>query len=495
MCLERYVTEFNVADHEYYQNDIDNAHALEWLQNEIPLLECPDEDIERTYYFRWWVYRKHIKKTPEGYMVTEFLPEVPWSGKYNLINAAVGHHIMEGRWLKHADKYLKDYIYFFLNNQEEGMRYSSWLLWAAKEFQMITGSLQISDFLKKAIPYYSAWEKARKTECGLFWSVDDRDAMEFSISGTRNGKMLKGIRPTLNSYMYGDAMAIYLLSEQCGQALDEFRSKAEDICQKMWKLLWKDDFFRAWHPENGIFSDTNNRNLEKAPRELIGYIPWYFGMPKQGHERVFLYLEDPKIFSTKFGITTADQSHPEFLFHSEHECLWNGYIWPFATAQTLTALIQAAEADRKIYGGIFCRLLRQYAKQHSLTLQNGKKIMWIDEVRSPYEDVWFSREKLKECGWPKEKGGYERGKDYNHSTFCDLVITGLAGVRVKNNTVFFRPMLPETWQYFRLDNLNVLGDSYQITYDKNGEKYGKRGWTVLRNGVEVFDRVNAVECE
>ena len=132
---------------------------------------------------------------------------------------------------------------------------------------------------------------------------------------------------------------------------------------------------------------------------------------------------------------------------------------------------------------------------HSLTLQNGKKIMWIDEVRSPYEDVWFSREKLKECGWPKEKGGYERGKDYNHSTFCDLVITGLAGVRVKNNTVFFRPMLPETWQYFRLDNLNVLGDSYQITYDKNGEKYGKRGWTVLRNGVEVFDRVNAVECE
>ena len=35
----------------------------------------------------------------------------------------------------------------------------------------------------------------------------------------------------------------------------------------------------------------------------------------------------------------------------------------------------------------------------------------------------------------------------------------------------------------------------QVGGDKNGEKYGKRGWTVLRNGVEVFDRVNAVECE
>src|SRR5690606_41087738 len=51
-------------------------------------------------YFRWWTYRKHLKRTPEGYIITEFLPEVPWSGKYNTINCPAGHHFYEGRWLQ-----------------------------------------------------------------------------------------------------------------------------------------------------------------------------------------------------------------------------------------------------------------------------------------------------------------------------------------------------------------------------------------------------------
>ena len=121
--------------------------------------------------------------------------------------------------------------------------------------------------------------------------------------------------------------------------------------------------------------------------------------------------------------------------------------------------------------------------------------MWIDEVKAPYEDVWSSREILKNWNWPKEKGGYERGKDYNHSTFCDLVITGLAGVRIVNETVLFRPILPKTWQYFCLDHLYIQGDRYRIAYDKTGEKYGRRGWNVYRNGAIVPGRICATEVD
>ena len=35
-------------------------------------------------------------------------------------------------------------------------------------------------------------------ENGLFYQIDDRDGMEFSAGGS-------GARPTINSYMYGDA--------------------------------------------------------------------------------------------------------------------------------------------------------------------------------------------------------------------------------------------------------------------------------------------------
>ena len=108
--LKQYVDLFNANDEECYVNTVDNGHAYEWLKNEIPLLECPDKDIERTYYFRYWTYRKHVRNTEDGYVITEFLPKVPWSGKHNVINAAIGHHLYEGRWLKNAKTYVGQYV-------------------------------------------------------------------------------------------------------------------------------------------------------------------------------------------------------------------------------------------------------------------------------------------------------------------------------------------------------------------------------------------------
>ena len=78
---------------------IPNAAAWEFLKANIPLLDCPDKDIEEIYYFRWWTFRKAIKQTPDGFIITEFLPPVGWAGKHNSINCAAGHHLREGRWL------------------------------------------------------------------------------------------------------------------------------------------------------------------------------------------------------------------------------------------------------------------------------------------------------------------------------------------------------------------------------------------------------------
>ena len=36
-----------------------------------------------TYYYRWRSYKKHIKWTSDGWVLTEFLPYVPWSGRHN----------------------------------------------------------------------------------------------------------------------------------------------------------------------------------------------------------------------------------------------------------------------------------------------------------------------------------------------------------------------------------------------------------------------------
>ena len=53
--LKKYVDQFNADDEELYAH-IPNKDAFAFLEKNIPLFECPDNEFERTYYFRWWTY-------------------------------------------------------------------------------------------------------------------------------------------------------------------------------------------------------------------------------------------------------------------------------------------------------------------------------------------------------------------------------------------------------------------------------------------------------
>ena len=64
--FKHYVEAFNADDDEDVVNEIPNAAAWDWMTRDIPLLECPDKELEKIYYFRWWTFRKHIKRTPAG---------------------------------------------------------------------------------------------------------------------------------------------------------------------------------------------------------------------------------------------------------------------------------------------------------------------------------------------------------------------------------------------------------------------------------------------
>ena len=118
------------------------------------------------------------------------------------------------------------------------------------------------------------------------------------------------------------------------------------------------------------------------------------------------------------------------------------------------------------------KLLKQYAQSQFITLENGRTVPWIDEVRHPLRDEWSSRQILEDWGWKPELGGYERGKDYNHSLFCDLVLSGLFGIGVKDGHFTAEPLIPDSWDYFRVENLWLKGKQYRIIYDKNGTHYG-----------------------
>ena len=122
--------------------------------------------------------------------------------------------------------------------------------------------------------------------------------------------------------------------------------------------------------------------------------------------------------------------------------------------------------------------LKTYTRSHRLKREDGKVVPWIDENLNPLTGDWISRTRLstwKGGTWDPGKGGVERGKDYNHSAYCDLIITGLVGLRPRaDDTVVVNPLVPEgTWDYFCLDGVPYHGRSLTILYDKTGGKYDR----------------------
>jgi len=57
----------------------------------------------------------------------------------------------------------------------------------------------------------------------------------------------------------------------------------------------------------------------------------------------------------------------------------------------------------------------------------------------------------------------DRGRDYNHSSFCDLIINGFVGLHPSaGNIVKVIPLTPEKWDYFALDNLSYHGSTFEF---------------------------------
>ena len=485
--LKNYVDRFNKNDNELYKQFISNDESFEFLNKNIPMIDLPNKEIEETYYFRWWTYRKHIKNTEDGFVITEFLPKVWWSKKHNTINCPAAHHIYEGRWLKNS-KYISDYINFWLHNSEDGIRqYSFWIADAVLAFNNIHRNDSIlSNQLELLINNYYEWEKIRKVnDQTLFYQWDMMDGMELTVSGRilNNGIekfQLEATRPTINSYMYGDAKAISKISNITNNLdkVQEFENKADKIKKELQKRLWnKDlDFFTVLPKK---YEETT-----KAIdiRELIGYVPWYFNLPDDNKKFALAWkkIKDSTGFAAPLGLTVTEQSHPFFkISYQGHECQWNGPSWPFATSQTLKAManfLTNYSNNKTVSKNNYYNILLQYAKQHKIKNDKGETLNWIDENFNPFTGDWISRTRLKNWegkGWSKDKGGIERGKDYNHSGFCDLVLSDLLGIKPSiDNYIRIKPLIPQNWEWFAAENIPFQGKDISLIWDKTGEKYG-----------------------
>lgn len=478
--FKHYIDKFNENDVEYFPPAIGNEKAWEFLRENIPLLECPDKETQEIYFFRWWSYRKHIKDTEDGFVIDEFRPKVGWSGKHNTISCAAGHHIYEGRWL-HDPRYMNDYEVFWLCTEGAMPRvYSFWLADAYYARHLVQPNKElITSLLDDLIDNYQQWEQSHLLDNGLFWQYDVRDGMEESVCGSRRHK---NARPTINSYMYANAMAISKIAGLAGRndLSKEYAEKAAKLKSLVQNVLWDDKakFFKV---------RLEDENLCDA-REAIGFVPWYFNLPDGGYEEAWKQLMDEGGFYAPYGPTTAEQRHPGFVIaYVGDDCQWNGPSWPYSTSQVLVALANVLNNYKQnlVTKADYFDTLKIYTRSHHRRLDDGRLVPWIDEDLDPYTGQWLAR--LRKVDSTRIETRH-RGKDYNHSSYCDLIISGLIGLRPRpDDIVEVNPLVPaDTWHWFCLDNVLYHGRIITILWDKNGTKYGKGpGLRVYADGKQI----------
>jgi len=465
----------------------------DWYKANVPAFESPDPDLDTTYYYRWELVTKHLTygSPATGYTFTEFLDRPFWSGRYGAISCPAGHQLYEVRWLKDP-RYARDYArYWFKTPGAQPRNYSTWLadaVWAVHlvhpDDRFITG------LLPDLVRNFEGWEATHfAPKTGLFWQTGHDDGMEYNINSRQTRDTLRGapgFRPTLNSYLWADARAIARVADLAGDrdTARAFLARADRLKANLQKALWdprRRFFFPAARDDEeregrvvkagSLTYQTGRFAGDPHGRELIGYVPWQFGLPDPGYEAAWGPLTSSDGFFAPFGPTVTERHDPLFLV-TKSCCYWSGQSWPYATTQTLKAmanLLQRYEQD-VVTRADYVKLLGVYARTHR---KGGRP--YLAEAADP------------DTGSFEGYDSFNHSEHYFHSGYADLIVTGLAGLRPREDDVLeVDPLAPAGWPYFALDDVPYRGHRVAIVWDRDGTRYGLgKGLHLLADGRKI----------
>lgn len=453
----------------------------DWFAEHIPFFECPDAELTTTYFYRWELLTKHLTygAPNSGYSFTEFIDRPFWSGAYGAISCPAGHQLYEARWLRRP-RIARDYArYWFRTVGAQPRNYSTWLadaVWAVH--QVAPDEAHTKNLLPDLVANYEAWEQRQFVrEVGLFWQTGHDDGMEFNINSRQTRDILRGApgyRPSFNAYMWADAMAIARIADLADDhaTAERFRIKAAAIKERLQALLWdpqrafffpmyRDDEESDGHRVKARTLTYQTGRFAGSPhgRELIGYVPWQFNLPDAGcgFESAWRFLMDRDYFFADFGPTTVERHDPLFLLQKSC-CWWSGQSWPYATTQTLKAMANLLQKyDQSVVTKVdYATLLSVYCRSHR---KDGQP--YLAEACHP------------DTGSFEGHDGYNHSEHYFHSGFCDLIITGLAGLVPRDDGMLeIAPLAPDSWDYFALDDVPYKDRRVSVVWDRTGARYG-----------------------
>jgi len=472
------VLDRNSLANAYYQED------AQWYLDNTPFFECSDQQIEQVYYYRWKLYKAHLRNTGPGkFVVTEFINDMHWDrDPYSTINAATMHHLYEGRWLK-DDRYMDGYINYMYQDGGNNRQYSEGIADATYERYLVNAdSAIIIAQLDSMQRIYHGWYDHFDSTKKLFYIPAMPDATEYTIasidaSGGKDGfEGGDAFRPTINSYMYGNALAIARIAAMKGDTAlsKEFFQKASQLKAGVLQSLWNDSLQHFTDRHQVTNKYVRYWDFIRG-RELAGMIPWFYNLPADDptYHAAWKHVTGSNELLGKFGFRTNEPSYQyyfkQYTFSfGKPGSQWNGPSWPYQSSQVLNGMINLLNNYQQdvITTVDFLKTLRLFTQQHFLP--DGS----INLVEN----------------YDPDKGGpivyFYWSNHYNHSQYNNLIISGLCGIRPSaGDTLVINPLVDTTIQYFFLDDVRYHGHKLSVIYDKDGNKYKTgKGLTVLVDG-------------
>ncbi len=289
-------------------------------------------------------------------------------------------------------------------------------------------------------------------------------------------------RVDLTAYNFGNATnvaRIYHLLGKEEQAKD-FEALAEKIRTAVTSQMWQADrsFFYSLKADDHAVADV---------KEVIGVYPFYFGLPPagEGFEAAWVSILDPEQFWTPWPVASVSKQCPAYSQENwpgdgrASTCMWNGPTWPHANSIVLTAMARTLRSDRELKSKVKDSTLTNQ-KLWELFLSFTKAQYRGQDLTYPWTGEFYSGD---DAHWKTNE------RDYNHSTWLDVLIPDLLGLVPRPDEILeVDPLIPtEALSAFALDGQAYHGHNVSLFWDKpedGDDRYGdgREGFDVYVDG-------------
>jgi hypothetical protein len=459
-----------------------------WFDTSLAYFDCSDPFIRKMYYHRAYVLRKNMLDPKLGRMQWPTQSEGRWRSNWypNVISYGAGHQVREARWLRDP-AYWKGHLCTWAENEKiDGVypshvtpagpsdgQYTDWITSTAWDGHLVHPDAGfLAEVVDKLARNVRGWQKTCDVDGDGLLAVDSHwwTGMEYQpsffffsdykVSGdfSQPARPVNLERVDLTAYNYGNAIAVARIYRRLGKQAKakEFEDLAAKIAGAVIAKMWRSEkrYFYSLRAEDDAVADV---------KEVIGVYPFYFGLVPwgRGYESAWASILDPEQFWTPWPVASASRACPAYSQTNwpgdgrTAGCMWNGPTWPHANSLVMTAMARTLRAarDRSIADS-------PLRKEHLWALFTSftKAQFRNQDIRQPRTGEYYNGEN---GAWKTSE------RDYNHSTWLDILIPELIGlVPREDEIVEIDPLLPEdALSHFVLDGQRYHGHDVTVVWD------------------------------